>query len=284
MEKIKIIADSTCDLTEEYLKDNDISIIPLHVIFGEESYDDGINLDVKGLYDKVDETKTLPKTAACSIAEFKKCFEKYLEEGYDKILFIGISSKFSSTVQNAKIAAEDYDGKIFVHDSYNLSSGIGLQVLKAVKMKNEGLSAADILSNLQKIAPNVRSQFEIETLDYLYKGGRCSSLTYFFGRGLKIKPIIRVIDGGMKVFKMPRGKTINALNTLLEIFKSDITNFQLDLDCVMITHSIADESAKYLYEELSKIIDPKIIMITKAGCVISSHCGRGTIGILYILK
>ncbi len=281
MKKLKILADSTCDLTPEYLKEHEIDIIPLHVTFNQESYDDGVNLTVPELYQKVDEINLLPKTAACSIGEFKIIFEKYLKE-YEKILFIGISSKFSSTIQNAKIAADDFDNRVLVHDSYNLSSGIGLQILKAVKFNESGEEPEKILEKLKELVPNVRSQFEIETLDYLYKGGRCSSLTYFFGRGLKIKPIIRVIDGGMKVYRKPRGKTINALNELLNIFKEDYPN--IDTDCVMITHSLADDSAKYLYDELSKIIDSKTIMITRAGCVISSHCGRGTIGILYINK
>lgn len=282
MKKVKIIIDSTADLTPEYIKENDIEVMPLKVIFNSESYSDGVDIDVETLYKRVKENKSLPKTAAISTAEFITTFSKYIEQGYE-IFFTGISSKMSSTYSNAVIAGQTFEeGKVVVYDSYNLSTGIGLQVLKAVKLRNEGKSAQEIKDYLLGITLKVRSQFLIETLDYLYKGGRCSALTYFFGRGFHIKPIIRVQDGTMVVFKKPIGKTLNACNALLDIIKKDLDN--IDLDCVMITSSIAPQSEKYLYDELSKIIDPKIIMITHAGCVISSHCGPGTIGILYIVK
>lgn len=281
MKKVKIVVDSTSDLMPEFLKEHDVDVIPLYVTFNQEAYKDGIDINVPELYRKVTETTKLPKTAAVSLMEFSEAFKQYVDEGYE-VLVITISSKLSSCFQNAIAASLDYPDKVFVHDSCNLSTGIGLQVLKAIKMRNQGMGASEILEGLKKLVMNVRAQFAIESLDYLYKGGRCSSLVYIFGIGFKIKPIIRVVDGGMGVFKKPRGKMKNALDGLLQIFKEDLPN--IDLDTVMITHSMAEESKNYLYEELSKIIDPKHIMITEAGCVISSHCGEGTIGILYILK
>ena len=280
--KVKLLVDSTCDLPLDYLKKNDVGIIPLIVGFDEEQYQDLIELSTKELYQKVKEKNKLPRTSARSIGEFDHFFKKYLSEGYDQVLYIGLSSHFSSTLQNAVIASQEFEGKVFVHDTLNLSTGEGLQVIKAVEFKNNGLDASQILERLKEITPKVRSQFAVETLEYLHKGGRCSQTTYFFGKTLRIKPIIRVIDGKMVVYKKPIGKMTNALNKLLDIFKADLDN--MDVSTVMITHSLADESASYLHQELRKYIPEENIMITNAGCVISSHCGKGTIGILYILK
>lgn len=282
MNKVKILIDSTADLNPEYIKENDIGILPLGVNFDGLSFKDGVDIDVKTLYSMVKQKNVLPKTAAISFSEFFSEFKKYIDQGYD-IFYTGISSKMSSSYNNAVLASKEFEnGRVVIHDSLNLSTGIGLQVLKAVKLRNEGKSAQEIEDILVDITPRVRSQFLIETLDFLHKGGRCSSLTYFFGRGFHIKPIIRVVNGGMVVYKKPIGKTLNACNALINIVKEDLEN--IDLDCVMITSSIAPESEKYLYDELSKIVDKSKIMVTHAGCVISSHCGPGTIGILYILK
>lgn len=281
MRPIKIIVDSTCDLPHELLKEKDIDIAPLGILFGEESYRDGVDLTVEELYQKVDQKKMLPKTSALSIEELSTLFKKRVEEGYD-VFFICISSEFSSCYQHAYLASEEFKDHVVCFDSRNLSSGIGLLILKAIKLKEEGKNIFEIESALKEIVPRVRSQFAIETLDYLYKGGRCSSLTFIFGKGFHIRPIIRVIDGKMVVYKKPRGKMINALNTLLDIIREDVEH--LDLDHVMITHSLGDEYEVYLRNELKKIVPENIIMSTRAGCVISSHCGRGTIGILYIVK
>ena len=283
MNKIKIIIDSTCDLTPEYIKEHDIEVVPLLVTHNGNEYKDGIDITIDQLYTLVDETGILPKTSALSVGVLIDVFQKYIDEGYD-IFYTGISSSMSSTYQNAMIAAESVcKQRIEVFDSKNLSTGTGLLVLKAVKMREEGKNIHEIAEYLaNNVRDNVRAQFLIEQLDYLHKGGRCSALASFFGRAFHIKPIIRVENGKLKVFKKPIGRTINACNALLDIIKSDLAN--LDLDCVMITSTRAETSEKYLYEKLSEMVDPSKIMITKAGCVISSHCGPGTIGILYIVK
>lgn len=282
MNKIKIIVDSTSDLTKEYLEENNISVIPLGVTFGDKVYHDGIDITVKDLYSYVEKNKILPKTSAISVGEFITCFQKYIDEGYD-IFYTGISSKMSSSYQNACLASENFEkGRILIFDSLNLSTGIGLQVTRAVKLVKEGKNLAEINEELLKIRPLVRSQFLIETMDYLYKGGRCSGVAYFLASALYLKPIIRVVDGGMIVYKKPIGKTIKACNALLEIFKKDLPN--MDTSLVMLTSTFADSSEKYLYNELLKYLPAENIMVTHAGAVISSHCGPGTIGILYIMK
>ena len=283
MNKVKIIVDSTCDLTPEYIKEHDIIILPLGVTFGEEQFRDGIDITTEELYARVAKDKKLPKTAAISIGAAMEFFEKYVNEGYD-IFYTGISSKMSSSYNNAAVAAQEFEeGRVVVYDSANLSTGIGLQVLKAVKLRDEGKSATEIKEYLEaKIKNNVRAQFLIEQMDYLHKGGRCSSLVHFLANSFRIKPIIRVKDGSMGVYKKPIGKLLNACNTLIDILKNDLSN--IDPDCVMITSSNAPIAEKYIYEKVSELVDPSKIMVTHAGCVISSHCGPGTIGILYIVK
>ncbi len=279
--KVKIICDSTCDLEKEYLKQHDIEVLPLGINFNDEHYEDGINISVEELYNKVAEKNILPKTSAVSIAKFEKRFTFWVNNGYD-ILMIPISSLMSSCYQNACIAKEELNGHVMVFDSYNLSSGIGLLIIKAIEFKEQGMNLQQIYEELKKIVLNVRSQFIVDKLDYLYKGGRCSSLSFLFGKTLHIHPIIRVKEGKMIVYKKVRGSMEKGLSVLVDIFKEDLQN--LDLDHVMITHSLGEEYVPYLYNELSKIIKKESIMITRAGSVISSHCGRGTIGILYIVK
>ena len=280
--KIKLLVDSTCDLPVSFLEDNDIDIIPLIVTFGEEQFYDIKEINTSELYEKIEKTKVMPKTAARSINDFYNTYKAFLDKGYDQIVFLGISSYFSSTIQNAMVASKEFEGKVFVHDTLNLSTGEGLQVLKAFKWVKEGLSGEEILEKLKELAPRVRSQFAVESLDFLHRGGRCSQTSYYLGSALRMKPIIKVVDGKMIVYRKPIGKMTNALNKLLEIIKEDIDN--LDLDTIMITHSRAFESEKYLYNELSKLVPQEKIMVTDAGCVISSHCGKGTIGILYIVN
>lgn len=282
--KIKLFVDSTCDLPLEILKEHNVGIIPLYVNFNEEQYLDIFEIDTLKLYQLVDEKKKLPKTAARGVGEFAKEFQKAFDDGYEQVMYLGISSFFSSSVNNAILASKEFNGKVFVHDTYNLSSGEGLLILEAIRMVEEGMDAKDILSSLNEIRNRVRSQFAVESLEYLYRGGRCSQTSYFIGQGFRIKPIIKVVDGKMIVYRKPIGKMVNALNKLLDIFKEDFDKDNVELGTVMITHSLADESYKYLYKELSKLIPKENILETKAGCVISSHCGKGTIGILYITK
>ncbi len=283
MNKIKIIVDSTCDLEPEYLSKHEIEVIPLFVCFDDETFLDGEEIQVPQMYEKVATLGKLPKTAARNSEVFLEVFEKYLSQGYD-ILCITISHHFSSMYQSALLAQEECDKeRVRVVDSLNLSTGIGLTILKAVRFRAEGLSLYEIADRLEKeIVPNVKAQFVVESLDYLHAGGRCASTAYFFGKILHIHPEIVVRDGKMSVYRKPRGKMIYAYDELLDMIRSDLDH--VDLDCVFITHSIAPKGEQYLYQELSKIIPAEKIMVTRAGCVISSHCGPGTIGILYILK
>ncbi len=284
MNPVKIFTDSTCDLNAAEIKKYDIQVVPLNVVFKDKTYFDGVDITSKQLYQIVEELDELPKTSAVAPGIFIKEFKKFIDQGFD-IFYVGISSKLSGTYLAAAIAAKEFaPGRVIINDSLNLSSSIGLQLLKAAQLKEKGLSAVEIGKEIDDVAKRVKCSFAVNKLDYLYKGGRCSGTKYFFGRLLHAHPIIKVIDGGMIVYKTPRGNMVKALNIMIEDFTLDLNEGKVDLDTVMITHSCADESAAYIKEKLSEIIDHKHIMVTDAGCVISSHCGEKTIGILYITK
>ena len=282
MRNVMIVTDSTADLSRELLDKLNILSIPLYVRFNDELYKDGIDIDTPKLYQNVLETNTLPKTAAPSPGDFMDVFSPLIEKDYD-ILYIGIGSSISGTIQSATVAKLEFpDERIRIIDSKNLSSGIALLVLKAKDLRDQGLALDEIYTRVLALVPRVRSQFAIQTLDYLYKGGRATGLQALMGSMLRIKPIIKVVDGKLGVYKKAMGKMSRALDMMLE----DCFNLgdRLDLDYIMITHSLADKHARFMIEKVREVLNPKQIIESHAGCVISSHCGEGTIGILYIEK
>ncbi len=287
MNKVIITADSTCDLSKELIEEYNIKIIPLHVIFGEESFRDGIDITPSELYSKVKETGKLPKTSAITPVEFYQFFKKYIDEGYD-VFFTGISSSMSGTYQAAKLLSQTEfpEGRLQVLDSGNLSTGIGILLLKACKYRDEGKSLTEIISLVTPLVPRVKSQFVIPTLDYLYRGGRCNALSNFFGTMLHIKPLITVRDSSMHVAKKIVGTMKKSLTYMVNTcYLKDFQNGKVDNEFVFITDTVAEDYAKYITSLISDTL-PSITHLyrTSAGCVISSHCGAGTIGILYLLK
>lgn len=282
MAKFKLITDSTCDLSDGLIRKHDIDVVPLYVNFGEDSFRDGVDLTVPQMYAQVKERGMLPKTAAASPADFIAVFEKYLKLGLD-ILFIGIGSMFSATFQSATLAkAELGSDRIRLVDGANLSSGTGLLVLKAASFREQGDPVDVVVEKIRAIIPNVRTQFVINTMEYLYKGGRCSALAALMGTILKIKPIIKVKDGSMHVGKKPHGRIQAGIDVLVDEVLE--LKDRLDPEYMMITHSLAHESAEYIKTRLKDVLPVENVIETDAGCVISSHCGEGCIGILYILK
>lgn len=282
MNKVLITTDSTADLSPEILETRNIKMVPLYVRFNDESYKDSIDITTLELYKKVETYGFLPKTQAASPGDFEIFFKKYLDEGY-KIVHISIGSKISATYKSALLAIDLLETKdVYVIDSANLSSGIALLVLKASDLKDQGLSAEEINEEILKLVPKVSSQFAIKTLDYLHKGGRASGLSAFVGSVLRIKPIIQVNDGKLDVYKKSVGKMSKALDVMID----DLLNLngEIDDNYVFITHSLAPDSFKYIKNRLEKEVKVKHILEGHAGCVISSHCGEGTIGILYIKR
>lgn len=284
MHKVIILTDSTCDLSKDLIEQNDIHVFPLYVVFGTTHYKDGIDLTTEQLYEKVDELDELPKTSALSPADFVKIFTPYIEQGYD-VVYTGIGSKISSTFNNAHVARLQFEeNRIFLVDSLSLSTGIGLLVLKMCQFRDQGMTAAQIKEAADQVVPKIHAQFAVPNLTFLHKGGRCSGTKRFFGSMLRIRPVIRLKDGILDLDDKAFGKFSKALDIMIQ----DIVDHEneLDPDHVMITHSLSFEEAKYIKEHLPDSLKKKIHHLheTVAGCVISSHCGKRTIGILYITK
>lgn len=285
MAAIKIITDSTADLGQELTDRHQITVVPLTVQFDDESYLDGVEMGTAKLFHMVEERKRLPKTASPSPAAFHAAFLEATADG-SEVIYIGISSKFSSTVQNARIAAEmlPHD-RVTVFDSANLSTGIGLQVLLAADLARAGQSRPEILSALEDARPKVRSAFMIDTLEYLYKGGRCSGVQALAGALLHIRPIIAVVDGGMVVAGKTRGARQKALDAMLERLAQDAEAGLVRTERVFVTHTGVHEDALYLADGVRRLL-PGVgeVLETNAGSVVGSHCGPGTIGVLYMVK
>ncbi len=276
---VEIFTDSCCDLTPEQITTNRLHVIPLYVHFNEDTYLDGVTITPPQLFDMVRKTGTLPKTSAPSMPTFAEQFGTSGE-----VVYVGISSKLSASNQNALLAKAELGRKeIYIVDSLTLSSAIGLLALKAAELRDGGKAATDIAVELASWVPRTYCSFAIDTLDYLYMGGRCSAMTKVVGSMLKIRPVIEVVrDGTLGVKTKVGGSRKKALGSLLGDFKGKMD--QIDLHRVFITHTSPDEDAEYLKTELLKIAPIEEVCISHAGATIASHCGPGTIGILYFTK
>lgn len=283
MSNIKIVSDSTCDLSSDLLEKYDISIIPLMISLGDKTKKDGVEISPDEIYSWSDETGQTPKTAAPTIGDASAFLEPFVKKGLD-IIFFGISELMSATCNVIRLAAQNmgYD-RIFVVDSKSLSTGIGLQVLRAAIMAKNGASVEDILKDNSEINSKVRASFVVNTLTFLHRGGRCSGVAALLANTLRLKPEIVVNDGKMVVGKKYRGNIKSVLLKYAQDRKEQYLNAESDR--VFITHSgcakeVVDEIKQYL--EGLKIF--KEVLVTRAGGVISSHCGPNTLGILYISK
>lgn len=279
---IHIIADSTCDLSKELVEKYGIIIQPLYIHLGEEEYQDGASITPDDIYKWSEETKETPKTAAVSMAEMMDLYEKYTTNG-DEIICFSISDDMSTTGNVMRMAAEEMDAaeRIHVINSANLSTGIGLLVIEAAIMAQNGVPAKDIVAKIEELKPLVRSSFVVDTLTYLHRGGRCSGVAALAGGMLKLHPRIAVEDGKMGPGKKYRGRMNSVILEYVKDMEEDLKTAKADR--VFITHSgcdeaIIDEVRAYL--EQLHVFDE--ILVTRAGGVISSHCGPGTLGVLFI--
>lgn len=280
--KIFITTDSSCDLSQEQIKQNNIKVLPIYVNMNGEEYKDGVNVTPNDIFAYVKQTKKLPKTSALSIADFTNFFNTILSNEKDaKIIHISLSSKISSCCEHATIASAEFGDKVTVIDGKNLSTGTGLLVLYAARLASRGEDYLEIVNKVKSRVPFVQASFIIQEVDYLYKGGRCSALSLLGANLLKIKPKISVVDGAMKPTGRPRGKMTAVLKDYVDGTLSEFNN--PDKSICFVTHSniepeIAEEVREYV---LSKNIFDEVV-ITTAGATITCHCGKGTLGILYI--
>lgn len=280
MNKIRIVADSTCDLSKDLLERYQIAILPLYIVMGEQSFLDGEQITPEQIYEWADENRTTPKTAAVSYEKAEEILAPFMDAGED-IIFFGISEKMSTTCNVIRLLGEDRNySRLFVIDSMNLSTGIGLQVLRAAIMAEESKSAEEIVDVIEKSREKVRASFVVDTLTYLARGGRCSSATALLANTLKLRPEIVVRDGAMSVSKKFRGGMQGALLKYAKEMEQDL--LQAETACVFITHSgCTSEIVDSVREYLQGLHHFKQIYETRAGGVISSHCGPGTLGILF---
>lgn len=281
---VKIVADSTCDLSQELIEKYEITILPLHILLGENEYEDGIGITPKEIYDWSDQNKSTPKTSAPSIERTVEIFKKVLDEFSEMVVFT-ISEDMSTTANICRIAAEELDAedRVFVVNSKSLSTGIGLSVIEAAIMAKEQLTGKEIVEKINTIIPNVRASFVVDTLEYLHRGGRCSSVSALIGTAIKLHPRIVVQDGKMISDKKYRGKMSSVIDTYVKDMENELLRAKKDR--VFITYSSADKEVVdnvRSYLKNLNIFDE--ILETRAGNVISSHCGPGTLGVLYILE
>ena len=282
MGKIYITADSSVDLTKEILDKYEIQTRPFIVTIGGTSYEDGITINPQKLYEEVKKTNSLPKTAAINVAAYEEFFKNLVADGSEVIHF-NISSGFSSSYQNAAIAAEDIEG-VYPIDSLNLSTGTALLALKACELVKEGKTAKEIVDIINGLRDKVEASFVVDTLDYLYKGGRCSALSALGANLLKLRPCIEVKDGKMGVGKKYRGKIEDCFYSYVKDRLDGRDD--LDLSRIFITNSgnVSDETVNEIEKLILERAPFKEVLKTTAGCTISSHCGPGTLGILFIRK
>jgi DegV family protein with EDD domain len=276
---IRIITDSTADLDAELVQARGIEIVPLSVYIGGKTYKDGLELRSENLFPLVEQTGELPKTAAPSAGQFQQVFAQPGE-----CIYIGISSGLSASVQNARVGVQDIQAeKVRIVDSLSVSSGTGLLVLRAADLRDQDATAEQIEQELLSLVPKVRVSFIIDTMDYLYKGGRCSALQMFAGSLLKIHPIIEIKpDGSMGIKDKARGARRRGLQMLLDDFETQLSD--VDPQRVCISHTGCYEDADFMVSEISRLLPEAEVRSFITGSVVSSHGGPNTLGLEFMLK
>lgn len=279
--RVVIASDSTCDLSSELIERYGVRILPLTVDLGGKTYSDGVDIAPDAIYRHYEVTGVLPKTAAPNISDFTAFFQQNTADGSEMVFFT-ISSEMSSTCNNARIAAEEFEN-VCVVDTRNLSTGGGLLVVTAGEMAKQGKTAEEIVKECAALAPRVSASFIVDDLEFLHKGGRCSAVAAFGANLLQLKPCITVRDGKMGVSKKYRGKFASVLEKYISEQIGDASGIVQDR--IFVTHAGCDEEIYRACLEQVKAIAPfGEVLLTRAGCTVSSHCGRNTLGVLFIRK
>lgn len=282
MGRIGVASDSTCDLSKELLDQYGISILPLHVILDDKEYLDGVDVTPNDIYEWSEKVKKTPKTSAFSPAEAEDFLKAQMEQ-YDELIFFGISDTMSTSRNVMQMTAEGMglQDKVFVIDSMNLSTGIGLLVVQAAVLAKNAASAKEVVDEILGLRPKVRASFVVDTLTYLYRGGRCSGTAALIGSAIQLHPSIHVIDGNMQVGKKYRGKMEKVVMNYVD--DSIRCMMGAEKERVFITHSGSDPAiVEAVRKKLLALGYFKEVLETRAGGVISSHCGPGTLGVLFI--
>lgn len=281
MAKIKVTCDSTCDLTQELYRKYDIHVVPLGITLGDTLYSDGVDIGAQEIFAYADAKSQLPKTSAVSPADYEQHFRPFVEQGYE-VIHINISSEFSACYQNACLAAAEL-GHVHPIDSRNLSSGSGHLAVLAAELAQQGLEADAIVAELEKRKALLDVSFVLQRLDYLSMGGRCPGVVALGASLLKLRPEIRVVEGKMIVGKKYRG---DAQRTILDYVRGRLEGRDdVDTRRIFITHAKAPREIVDQVVALVRQLHPfEEVLVTEAGCTISSHCGPDCLGVLFFKK
>ena len=277
--RIKITSDSTCDLSEDLIAENNITIFPLTIVKGGKNFKDCVNITSADIFSHVDAGGSLCSTSAVNIEEYHDVFAALSKE-YDAVVHINIGSCFSSCYQNACIAAEDFSN-VYIIDSQNLSTGQGHVVMEACSAAKTCTDITAMCEDLRVLTSRVEASFLINLLDYMVKGGRCSSVMALGANILKLKPCIEVKEGKMQVVKKYRGSFSKCLSEYVKdrLYKRD----DIIWNRIFVTHTpVTDNDIKVTYEAISQYGHFSNIYNTNAGCTVACHCGPSTLGVLFI--
>lgn len=281
---VVITADSTCDLPKKYIAENDITVFPLSILLGDREYLDSVDIKPNDIYSYVEKGGDLPKTSAVTPQRYYDVFKAFADES-KQVVHIGLSSGISSSYQNALTAAADLDG-VYTVDSKSLCTAMGLLVLKACDLRDKGYSAKKIADKISRMVDKLSTTFIINSLEYLHKGGRCSSVAKFGANVLGIKPSITVNKetGKLEINKKYRGRPDSVYKQYVNDCLKDIN--KIDTDRIVIANSGQMDSATLAF--IDGLIEGKnkfkTIIHADAGCTISSHCGPKTFAIFYLRK
>ena len=279
--KVILSCDSSCDLGTALCERYNIIISPFTINLGDESFTDGVNITPEDIYAYHERTGNLAKTSATNVAEHEDFFTEHTKDGND-LIFFTISSSMSANNQAAKLAAEEFEN-VYVIDSGNLSTGVGLLLIAAAEIVEQGKSAKEICEEIEKLKSKVNASFVIDSLEYLHKGGRCSAVAALGANLLKLKPCIEVKGGKMAVGKKYRGRFDLVVP---EYVKERLSNPEnIVTDRVFVTHAGCDEEiVESAVNAVKEKLNCKELFVTRAGTTISGHCGRNTLGVLFIQK
>ncbi len=287
MPNYKLVVDSSCDLPIELYEKYHIGVTPLVVNFNERQYLDRKEITASEIIEKCKETKIFPKTSALNIPEIEAMINAELPK-CDHLFYMPISSQISSIHNNARLAIQDLgvEDKVTILDSYSLSSGVALAAIGICEDFKQNLTVEQIIANHETRAKNVSMSFVIQTMDFLYKGGRCGGMTYLLGNKFSIHPIIRLENGKMGVHSLVRGKDlIKGIQKMISEFKTEFEKDNIDFSYpIMIPHVTGDYAVKKVEEELRSLVGDSILLPVEASGIICCHCGENTVGIGYMLK
>lgn len=276
-----ITADSTCDLSQELQERFQIKIIPLTITLGEDTFLDGHGFSPADMYARYRADGTLPKTSAVGMQEFLDFFSQFTDAGYE-VVHLDISSELSASYQNAVLAAQELSG-VYPVDSRMLSTGLGLLAIEGAECRDRGMAAEDIAARLRELTAKVDTSFVLDTLEFMWKGGRCTGITALGANLLKLKPALEMKDGKLGVYKKYRG-SINGVYK--QYIKERLDGKKVRPGHVFITESgeIAPEVIEELEALVRELTGAKEIHHTLAGCTVATHCGPKTLGVLFIME